>query len=206
MATHDNTYSRLIAWLKVLLPVMALVLLSTMFLISRSIDQSGALTYANVDLEELAESQRITGPRFSGVTDDGAAVSFSAEIAQPDHDNPAIYTATGLQAQIATLDGGVIDINAGKAIIDGDANRLELRDGVTLQTSTNYEIHAEGLRTAMDITWMQSIGPVTASGPVGSVSAGQIGLIRQGDGPGTYLLVFKGGVKMVYLPQVDKDQ
>jgi len=206
MTSNDNTYSRMIAWLKVLLPVIALVLLSSMFLISRSIDPSRALTYADVDVAELANSQRITGPRFSGVTSDGAAVSFSAETAQPDPENPAIYTVTGMQAQIATPDGGVIDIQAAKAVIDGEANQLELKGGVSLETSTHYAIRAEGLRAAMDQTWMQSIGPVTAEGPGGHISAGQINLVRQGDGPGTYLLVFKGGVKMVYHPQADKDQ
>ena len=92
MASHDNTYSRLIAWLKVLLPVLALVLLSTMFLIARTIDPNRALAYAKVNLDNLTRSQRVSAPRFSGVTEDGAALSFSASTAEPDPDDPASFS------------------------------------------------------------------------------------------------------------------
>ncbi len=201
MATYDNPYSRLVAWLKVLLPVLALVLLSTMFLISHSIDPSRALTYAKVDLDNLARTQQITGPRFSGVTEDGAAISFSAATAQPDPNDPSIYTATDLNAEIATPDGGEVSIHAARAVVNGSKNSLEMSGGVSLDTSTEYRIRAEGLRAAMDQTWARSIGPVTATGPGGEISAGQIDLVRQPGEEGKYLLVFKDGVKMVYVPR-----
>ncbi len=204
MATYDNTYSRLIAWLKVLLPVLALVLMSTMFLISRSIDPTLALTYSGIDIEDLAQSQRITGPRFSGVTSDGAAISFTAESAQPDKENPAIFTANRLEAIIETPDGGVVNISAAKALVDSEKHRLELSGGVSLRTSTNFVIESEGLHAALDKTRAESIGPVTATGPIGQISAGQVNLIRQDKEGGTYLLVFKDGVKMVYVPQLAK--
>ncbi len=206
MAKHDNAYSRFIAWLKVLLPVFALMLLSTMFLISRGIDPSRSLTYADVDIEELARDQRITGPRFSGVTSDGAAISFSAESAQPDPDNPTIYTASDLKAQIATPDGGTIDIQAALAYVNGETNQLELSGGISLYTSTDYSIRTEGLRASMDQTSISSVGPVTAEGPAGLISAGQIDLIRQEGEVGTYLLVFKNGVKLVYVPKINEDE
>lgn len=206
MASHDNTYSRFVAWLKILLPVLALILLSTMFLISRSIDPSRALSYADIDIEELAHEQRINGPRFSGVTSDGAAISFSAGSAQPDPNNPALYTATNLQAQISTPDGGVVDILAEIAIVDSNKNELELRHGVSLTTSTDYYIQAEGLYAAMDSAWIESIGPVIASGPIGQLTAGQMSLTKQEGDLGTYLLVFKGGVKMVYTPNSNKEE
>ncbi len=202
MAVYDNTYSRFVAWLRVLLPVLALVLLSTMFLISRTIDPNRALAFANVDLDELAQNQRVSGPKFSGVTEDGAAMSFSADTAQPDPENPMSYSVTGLNAEIATPDGGVIEISAGRADVDNDSNTLEMTGGVLLQTSTRYRIEAEGLRAGMDRTWAESIGEVRANGPGGDISAGQVVLERQGQEEGTYLLVFKDGVKMVYTPQI----
>lgn len=206
MAHHDNTYSRFVAWLKVLLPVIALILLSSMFLISRSIDPSRAITYAKIDVEELANNQRITGPKFSGVTRDGAAISFSAETAELDADNPEIYIATELQAQIAIPDGSVVDIWSGLALVDGDQDELMLYDGVSLMTSTNYSIQTEGLRASMDTTWIESIGPITAQGPIGQFNAGHMIISQQDDDSGTYLLVFNEGVKMVYVPKNNKDE
>ncbi len=206
MTAHDNTYSRFVAWLKVLLPVLALILLSIMFLISHSIDPSRALAFAKIDLDALAENQRITAPKFSGVTEDGAALSFSAASAQPDPDNPMSYTVTGLSAEIATPDGGEVRITAGRAEVDRDDNMLEMDGGVVLETSTDYRIQAEGLRAALDRTWAQSIGEVRAWGPSGDIYAGQIVLERQGEEEGTYLLVFKEGVKMVYTPQIAENE
>jgi len=206
MAIYDNTYSRFVAWLKVLLPVLALILLSTMFLISRTIDPNRALAFAKVDLDALAENQRITGPKFSGVTEDGAALSFSATSAQPDPDNPMSYSVTGLNAEIATPDGGALHIFAGHGEVDRDANMLEMTGGVVLETSTAYRIEAEGLRAGMDRTWAESIGEVRATGPGGDIFAGQVVLERQGEEEGTYLLVFKGGVKMVYTPQIAENE
>ncbi len=206
MAVHDNTYSRFVAWLKVLLPVLALILLSTMFLISHTIDPNKALAFADVDLDDLAENQRVTRPKFSGVTEDGAAMSFAADTAQPDPDNPANYSVIGMNAEIATPDGGEVLITAGRADVKRDENMLEMTGGVILETSTRYHIEAEGLRAALDRTWAESIGPVHASGPGGVITAGQITLERQGAEQGRYLLVFKGGVKMVYTPERDEKE
>ncbi len=201
MAIHDNRYSRFVAWFKVLLPVIGLILLSTMFLISRSIDPSRALTYARVDLDDLARSQRITGPRFSGVTEDGAAMSFSARSAQPDPDDPTVFSVTGLSAELSTPDGGVVEITAGQALVDGTDERLEMSGGVLLETSTDYRVSAAGLSASTRRTWAESTGPVTAEGPAGKIEAGRVVLTRRGGEAGTYLLVFKEGVKMVYVPQ-----
>ncbi|MCK8463227.1 hypothetical protein MUY35_05120 [Aliiroseovarius sp. S1339] len=203
MDRSDNSYSRFISWLKVLLPVSALALLSTMFLISKSVDPTTSLSYARVNLEELTGEQRIDSPRFSSVTDDGAAITFSAKSAVPDPDKTNVFTAEVLSARIETPDGGAVDIDAAKALIDGSSNIVDLSGGVTLVTSTNYEIATDGLTTAMDTTSAKTNGPVEAEGPMGHIIAGQAELTRQGDDNATYLLVFKEGVKLVYQPQTE---
>lgn len=200
MATENDTYSRIIAWLKVLLPVAGLILLSVMFLIARSIDPNVALNYADVDVKELAREQRISRPSFSGVTSDGAAITFTAEAAKPDQNNPTRYSATGLSARIETPDGAVLNIEARDAVMDGTANRLDLTGGVSLVTSTEYQIRGEGLSARLDATWVETRGAVTAVGPPGQIEAGHVKLSRQ-DGEGSpYLLVFNRGVKLVYTP------
>ncbi len=206
MAAHDNTYSRLIAWLRVLLPVLALVLLSTMFLIARTIDPNRALAYAKVNLDNLTRSQRVSAPRFSGVTEDGAALSFSAATAEPDPDDPGSFSVIGMNAEIATPDGGEVQITAGRADVDNTSNTLTMSGGVVLESSTRYHIEAEGLRAGMDRTWAESIGPVTARGPGGEIVAGRVALERRGGGAGTYLLVFKDGVRMIYTPPIAESE
>ncbi len=199
MARYNNRYSRMVAWLKVLLPLIALGLLSTMFLISKSIDPTKSLTYARVNLDEVMREQKISGPSFSSVTKDGAAITFSADSARPEEGKNR-YSAKEMVARIETPDGATVDINAKDAMIDGGTNRIDLAGGVTLVTSTDYTIKTEGLQAAMDATAVASSGPVTATGPLGKITAGHASIAEQGDKAGTYLLVFKDGVKLVYTP------
>ncbi|WP_421702189.1 LPS export ABC transporter periplasmic protein LptC [Aliiroseovarius sp.] len=206
MATYDNTYSRVVAWLKVLLPVIALVLLSTMFLISRTIDPSRAIPFANVDVEGMVRDQRISAPSFSGVTEDGAALSITAETARPLPDNADGMSAEALTARIETPDGAQVDIEAAEALVDGATSLLTLSGGVVVTTSTDYRIEAAGLITKMDRAEMESDGAVQATGPLGTLDAGQARIAPADGDASTYLLVFKDGVKLVYVPKGPGDR
>lgn len=206
MAVHDNTYSRIVAWAKVLLPVLALVLLSVMFLIARTIDPTEALSYADVDVDALIADPRITRPSFSGVTDDGAAITFTAETARPDPDQQEDFTASGLKARIETPDGGLITIGAASAFLDGSESLLALSGGVLVTTSSDYRIESDRLTSRLDATWVASDGPVTAWAPAGQIKAGRVEISRREAGNQSYLLVFKDGVKLIYEPEPAKER
>ena len=59
MTMYDNSYSRFVALTKVILPIIALGILSTLFLFSRNIDPTQSIPYADVDVEGLAREQQI---------------------------------------------------------------------------------------------------------------------------------------------------
>ena len=81
MARRDR-HSRVVGWLKVALPLAALAILSTLFLLSDRIDPEDALPYAEVDVEDLAREPRMTAPTYAGMTTDGAALTLTATEAQ----------------------------------------------------------------------------------------------------------------------------
>ena len=56
MAARDNVHSRVVFWLKIILPLLALAILSTLFLFSRRIDTDQALPYAEVSGSTVASS------------------------------------------------------------------------------------------------------------------------------------------------------
>ena len=56
-ARHDNLHSRLVYWLKITLPLVALMILSSVFLLSRSIRPEDAIPFAEVDIAD-----RVTPP------------------------------------------------------------------------------------------------------------------------------------------------
>lgn len=201
MATYDNSYSRFIAWTKVILPIIALGILSTLFLFSRGIDPSLSIPYADVDVEELAREQRVGAPNYAGVTQDGSAISITAKAARPDPDNSEIVTATDLTAIIEDPAGGYVDITASNGVIDSGQKIVTLSGGVRVKTSTGYTINTSKMITALDETAAFTEGSITADGPLGTLEAGLMELRPENGEKGSHLLVFKGGVKLIYDPK-----
>lgn len=200
MATADNTYSRVVAWLKILLPLLALGILSTLFLVARVIDPAQDLPFADVDVDELATEQRIGQPNYSGVTRDGAAISLSAKTARPDPDNAEKLSGEAINAGIDLPNGNRIDIVADRMQIDSAAGTATLSDGVVVQTSDGYRLRTEGVEIALDATRVESAGPAIVDTPIGQLSADSFRLGAENTGDRPYVLVFKGHVKLVYVP------
>jgi len=200
VARADNAYSRLVAWLKILLPVAALAILSTLFLLSRSIDPMQAVPFSQSDVDELLREPRITAPNYAGVTEDGTAITLSAETARPDPAEPARVSAAKLRATIETPDGVATNITADQGMIDGTAGQVSLQGAVQLTSGLGYLVNTDGLSMALDQTGLETHGTLRAVGPFGTITAGQM-LLRLDQSTGTYVLVFNGGVKLLYVPE-----
>jgi lipopolysaccharide export system protein LptC len=198
MARADR-HTRVVGWLKVVLPLAALAILSTLFLVARRIDPEAALPYAEVDVEELAREPRMTAPTYAGTTSDGASVTLSAEEARPAAEgSPA--QAAGLRLDLATPDGGRTELVAADARMDDTAKELVLSGGVTVTTSTGYRLETAEVAARLDRTGLESRAPVRATGPAGEITAEGMVLSQDNRTPGAYVLVFKGGVRLVYQP------
>ncbi|MHC0052107.1 LPS export ABC transporter periplasmic protein LptC [Actibacterium sp. D379-3] len=204
MAAHDNAYSRFIALAKIILPLAALVLLSTLFMFSRQSDPNRSLPYSRVAVEQLAREQRINAPNYASVTDDGTAILIAAESARPDPANPDRADATTLNAKLDFADGTHTDIVSATGMIDTGAAQAVLEGAVEITTSGGYVITAERLTTALDRTDILAEGGVTATSPMGDVTAGQMQIEQPASGTdnakGGHVLVFKQGVKLIYEP------
>ena len=79
---RDNLYSRAIFVTKLTLPLVALGLLSTVFLLARSPNPEDAVTFAKVDVDTLMREQRLSSPRFAGESNDGGLVLFNRRSCQ----------------------------------------------------------------------------------------------------------------------------
>jgi len=203
MARADNTYSRVVAGMKVLLPLIALGLLSTLFLISRTVDPSKSVPVAQVDVEKRAQDMGASNPSFAGVTETGDEIRFNAGIARPDRDIDGPITAEAVTAQIRLAAGTVVDITARAAEFDQRAMQAQLRGDVQITTSTGYVIDTDRLDTHLDALNATTPGTVSATGPVGDLTAGRM-VLRNADGDGggngAAELLFTEGVKLIYQP------
>ena len=204
MRRRDNPYSRFVAWAKIVLPLAALALLSTVFLLARNIDPTQAIPFAEIDVEELAREQRISAPNYAGVTEDGAAISVTASTARPDPDSPERVDATDLEAELITATGARYQLSSQRGEIDSGADMAYLQGGVVVTTSSGYRITSDAMSTSLSRTLLESEGPVQADGPAGRLDAGSMSLAplpdAEGDDSANHLLVFNKGAKLVYTP------
>jgi lipopolysaccharide export system protein LptC len=200
MFGHDNLHSTLVAWLKVILPLAALAILSTLFLVSRTIDPSDAIPFAEVDVQEYAREPRLTAPTWAGMTDDGASLTVSAAEARPGLAEARAPTATALRAVLDTPDGGKTELVADSGLLDQAAGALTVTGSVVVTTSTGWRVESEAMTARLDRTGVISPGPVTAKGPAGDLQAARMEITSDPERPGGYLMVFNGGVRLLYQP------
>lgn len=194
------TYSRLVAILKVALPLLALGLLSTLFLVSHRItDSTASIPFAELDLAQRAREQQITAPFFSGRTTAGHLVAFAAESARPDPDDPARSSATKMDARIDFSDGSQITIASETATIDNSTHTATLEGGVLIISSAGYDIRTRVMIAHMREGRLITPEKVSGTGPGGTFEAGRME-VHSNDTDGETTLFFSDGVKLIYAP------
>lgn len=200
MARGEITYSRVIAWLKVGLPLIALGALSTMFLFSESTSPTSAIPFAKVDLEARAKDQQITAPYFAGQTEAGYDVEITSEFAKPDLEDQRITYAQSLRAEIKIDDGNTVQIQSNTAQMNSLNLQAVLAGDLLIQSSNGYDLRTEELELDINAGTAVAESQITGTGPAGTFTAGEMQLTSAQDGEGARFL-FTNGVKLIYTPQ-----
>ena len=193
---QGDRYSQFIGWLKILLPLAALTLLSTLFLVARAPVDSEVPVAA---IEDLARDQHISAPRFAGVAGNGAAVSLTAVSVRPDGRDSFILD--GFDIQIDTPGGERVDITASRGIFNGRTAVVNLTGLARLVTTTGYEVDSAGLAADLRAGSVVSHGALAARAPFGALEAGAMQMQDGGD-----VMVFNEGVRLLYQPQMQGAQ
>lgn len=187
--------TRIVRWLRVLLPLAALALLSTLFLFSREPEAESRIPYADVDAEAMARDPRLVAPDYAGVTEDGARLTLRARSAAVpgtgggDAEDLRLdwQRPDGLTAELTAPEGGLAE------------GRVSLGGGVRIETSSGWEIRAPRVDAATDRSEVEAAEGVDATAPFGTLTAGRMRLAPDApDGPA--VLNFTDGVRLIYQP------
>lgn len=193
-------YSRLIAWLKILLPLGALALLSTIFLYSRGPDPIATIPVLTGGADPTLTEQ-IGSPFYAGTTENGQGLTLAARQARFSNPDNSGLIADDLRAVIDIRDGNRIVIDATVGQMD-EGDRLRLREGVVLDSSSGYTVRTEGLDAEIDRVAIESTSDVEAIGPGLTLSAGKL-RVEENAATQDIQLLFTDGVKLIYIPQQD---
>lgn len=187
--------TRIVRWLRVILPLAALGVLSVLFLIARAPEPGGSLPYAEGRLEDHARAPGITAPQFSTVTPGGATVTLTAARA-----TPAATDGTGAASDVA-LDwrdrsGLTLTLSAQDATVEGA--HLALAGDVDMRLSSGWHLTAPRLDADTDADLLTAPDAVAVTAPFGDLTAGGMRLSR--DAGGQPVLELNRGVRLIYRP------
>lgn len=199
MTPDLDGYSRAVGWLKLILPLLGLGLLSTLFLFARET----RLERRALDPSALAPGggvQVIESPDYSGVTGDGAGVSISASSAWPAEGESGDFQGADIAARFDLADGEEARISADAGTLSPGRDLLTLVGTVEVTTASGWTMHSDRLDAELDWTRIVSPADVQTEGPLGSLDAGAMVITRDKDAEGPYLMEFSDGVHLVYAP------
>lgn len=201
---QSDRYSQLVGWLKVLLPLMALALLSTLFLLSRNIDPEAVIPFADKEIQDRLRDQQVTGPVYQSVTADGDELAFSAEKLTTPKEQTGANDAEDVEVTMNLASGATVTLRATRGRFDIGTDQADLQQDVVITTSTGYRLLSDRLITQLSTVEVKSPGPVAGDGPLGTLDAGAMQL-NAGAGDTPAQLVFTNGVKLIYTPKQDEE-
>lgn len=194
----DNLHSQLVGWAKIILPLCALALLSTLFLFARGSGAPSEVTMTRV--EAIAREQRLSAPEFSGVTDEGAIIVVAAKSARPGDSGPDTVTIEEIRMRMDNPDGSNVEVNAIMGEIDGRSQVAYFEGLARIETSGGFAMETNGLTANLETGVIMSDGLIEIRAPFGILTAGNVMFQASADDTGQQML-FTNGVRLLYSPQ-----
>ncbi len=193
---NPATYTRVVSTLKIILPLIALVLLGTVFLITPDDGFDTGFSFTQADFDALEEGNGLTNPRITGKTAKGQTFNLTAARISPQAGDIKLLIATDLAARLDAGDGRVARIDSEVAMLDLTENTLSLSLGGHLRTSEGYDAQVETLYVDLnsgDITG----GRIRATGKLGEISADSYRiLVNSGENGENRMLWFENNVRV----------
>jgi lipopolysaccharide export system protein LptC len=193
-----RAYSRVVAWLKVLLPLAAVAVIAVLFV---SAQKSSDLTeiFTAEELVALGAGLRLDNPRFAGVTPEGEPFAIRAEWALPDGAMPHFVDLERPEGEIELNDGRTLSASADTGRMHREQKTLVLKGTVVLDTSDGYHIETGQLEIDLDAKTAKGPGPVSGSGPDGAIDAGSFRAEAGEAGAGDGKIWFENRVRLVLI-------
>ncbi len=194
-----DRYSRMVQFFKVLLPLAAIFLLATVFLLSRSIDTNGTGPFSSDIVDQRLSDQVVTLPDYKGVTRKGEEVRVEARQASQGQkgDNPK---ASEIHGRYNLHSGRRITMVSNEGTIRPDKGTATFVGDVVITTADGLQVTTDLLNTSLDEIRGDTPGQVDGTGPIGDFTAGRMTFgTEKKDGP--VHILFTDGVKLIYEPQ-----
>lgn len=192
-------HSRLVAILKLGLPLVALGLLSALFLVQTD-DRIGGVVFSDGNVEALGNGLRITNPTFTGTTQSQDRFRFTAALVVPDAAPPTRAAITELAGTLDLHNGPSVTVKAATGDLHVPTQRLDLTGDVVIDTSDGYRIHSD--KATLDLRKGAFVAGdhVESRGPLGEITSASLHIAPAATTGEARRFSFGGGVRLVYDP------
>lgn len=172
-------YSRFVGVAKVLLPLVAVAILSTVFLLGDDDSFDQGQVFTPDDFNALDDTNQLTRARFAGATTHGDYLSFSTARISPDPSRENVMEFSRLSGSAKFISGQEVQLVAPSALFFISDNRISMPEGGSITTSDGYRGRMESLNADL------STGDITGdnldgSGPLGAITAGHFEMVQNG--------------------------
>ncbi len=199
MESRAITYSRFVYTLKIVLPLIAIGLLSTVFLFTKDRTLEGGLRFSKADFATLESGMQVSKPRFSGSNAQGDTYNFTADVLYPDAPKPTRLAATGLSGEMQMLDGLAIQLSAKQADINLNDRTVRLFNGTDVVFSDGFRAKTGSIFANLEAGTLNTAGTVRATSPMGKIAAGNLRVetLRINERENR-MIWFENGVKLTF--------
>lgn len=195
-----KSYSRTVRWMKIVLPVGALLLVGLIFLAGR--ERGGVVDMETAaDAAVLGAGLRLDNPRFAGATENGEPFVVTADWALPDGAMPNLVELSNPAGEIVLGDNMTLKATAKAGQMFREDEKLNLNGDVVLTTSDGYRLTTQEIQIDMAAKTASAPGRLNAEGPRGGIEADSV-QIRQGAGGKRDMTIrFDGNVHVTFRPK-----
>jgi lipopolysaccharide export system protein LptC len=192
----------MVAWLKILLPLIALGVLGTVFLFNGKENFEPRFTFSRADIETLEEGSFIKKPQINGITQNGEPFHLLADEIRPLAADSALVVITNLDLEFRFSNEAWAKITTSSALMDVAAQTVWFESGGQLETSDGNMAEVETLHLLMISGELQGTG-IVADGPLGQVSAENFRI--ESNSSENRVLWFENNVRMLYDPKSERE-
>ena len=200
MPAGPGLYSRVVAVLKVGLPLVAVGLLASLFLAQTDDRLGGNVVFSPGDVEALGSGLRIDNPTFTGTTEGGDRFRFTAELVEPDAAPPQRARITTLAGTLDLHNGPQVRVSARTGDFDIPTQRLDLSGEVVITTSDGYRMVTDKATIDLRAGAFVAGDEVVTTGPLGRITSGSLHVAPAAATGEARRFSFSGGVRVVYDP------
>lgn len=189
-------YSRFVALMKVLLPLVAFVLLVLVaaWPYLDAADSRFRIGFAALKAREAA-SPRMINPRYVGLDKDHRPFSVTADLASDETGGAAVIALEMPKADITLDDGSWLVVTSEAGVYSRDAQNLTLAGDVTLYHDSGYEIRTAAADVDLTAGTASGNEPVAGHGPFGDLRSEGFHLRDKGK-----VITFTGKARLTLYP------